>query len=109
MTLVACGHRVRGGAGAKGRALWLAPIATFATILSTVGSTVSMGATPASARTTQTVTSCADTGTGTLRQAIADANSGDIIAFFPTIFGCTITLSSTIRIGEDLTIDGLLR
>jgi hypothetical protein len=45
------------------------------------------------------VTSTADSGPGTFRQALLDAQSGDIIAFDPTVFPpaapVTITLSST--------------
>jgi hypothetical protein len=49
------------------------------------------------------VTSLGDTGAGTLRAAIASANSGDIIVF--GIPG-TITLNSLLAIGVNLTIDG---
>jgi hypothetical protein len=52
---------------------------------------------------TITVTSLGDSGAGTLRAAIASANSGDTIVF--GIPG-TITLSSVLAIGANLTIDG---
>jgi hypothetical protein len=66
---------------------------------------------PASQAGTIIVTSTADSGLGTLRQALLDAQSGDMITFDPTIFPPTspITISVTselphIRQG-DLTID----
>lgn len=44
---------------------------------------------------TITVTSSADTGAGTLRQAILAANSGDVINFAPSLAGGqTITLTT---------------
>jgi hypothetical protein len=62
--------------------------------------------------TTILVTSTADSGPGTLRQAMLDANSGDTISFDPGVFPpstpVTITLSSELpHIGQgNLTIDG---
>ncbi|RME88037.1 MAG: hypothetical protein D6770_07895, partial [Anaerolineae bacterium] len=61
--------------------------------------------TPARAAT-WTVTNANDSGPGSLRQAIADASSGDTIVFAPGLSGQTITLSSTLTISKDLTIDG---
>ena len=53
---------------------------------------------------TITVTSNANSGVGTLRQAISDAASGDTITFNA---GMTVTLSGTqLTIGKNLTIDG---
>jgi hypothetical protein len=58
-----------------------------------------------------TVTNCNDSGGGSLRDAITTAASGDSIGFTPGL-NCTsgglgpITLSSTLTIGTELTIDG---
>lgn len=56
----------------------------------------------------RTVTTTADGGPGSLRRAIAQANSGDTITFAPSLARQTITLSSplTIPAGRQLTIDG---
>ena len=53
-----------------------------------------------------TVTSNADSGAGTLRQAIADAASGDTILFDSSLSGATIHLASTLNIVQNMTIDG---
>ncbi len=58
-----------------------------------------------------TVTSNADSGPGTLRQAIADACVGDInnisiIDFDSALSGDTIHLASTLTISKNMTIDG---
>ena len=55
---------------------------------------------------TQTVTNCNDSGSGSLRQAVLNANSGDIIAFALSPSCSTITLSSTIDIDTSVTIAG---
>ena len=55
---------------------------------------------------TLTVTSNADSGPGSLRQAIADAVAGDTITFDASLAGATINLASTLNISRDLTIDG---
>jgi predicted outer membrane repeat protein len=58
------------------------------------------------------VTTTNDSGPGSLRQAIADAASGDVISFDPSLAGGTITLESDLvltytDVGEmSLTIDG---
>jgi len=52
---------------------------------------------------TRIVTSLADSGAGTLRQAVSDAQNGDTIGFAVT---GTITLSSQISIDKDITILG---
>src|SRR5690349_14340107 len=54
-----------------------------------------------------TVMNNADSGVGSLRQAIADAASGDTIQFASggLVGGQTITLSSTLTIGKNLAID----
>lgn len=60
-------------------------------------------------RTMLTVVSNAnDSGTGSLRQAIADTSAGGTITFDATFFSTarTITLSSQLVIGNDLTITG---
>jgi predicted outer membrane repeat protein len=54
-----------------------------------------------------TVTSAADAGAGSLRDAIAQANFGDIIQFAPSLANQTITLTSgQLTIDKSLTIDG---
>ena len=59
------------------------------------------------ALSTLTVTSGADSGTGTLRAEIAAANSGDTIIFSPALDGDTIHLTSgELAIGENLSIKG---
>jgi len=66
----------------------------------------------ASPDATITVTSTADSGPGTLRQALLDALSGDTINFDPTVFPpgspATITLSSTLPTLStgNVTVDG---
>jgi hypothetical protein len=53
------------------------------------------------------VTSTADSGAGSLRQALADANSGDTIQFAPALDGQTITLSSAeLLIDKNITVTG---
>ena len=53
------------------------------------------------------VTNTNDSGTGSLRQAILEAASGDVITFHPSLSGKTITLLSYLdTITRDLTIDG---
>ena len=52
------------------------------------------------------VVSTNDNGPGSLRQAIANALSGDTITFDPSLAGQTITLSSQINLDKNLTIDG---
>lgn len=58
---------------------------------------------------TLTVTTNADSGTGSLRQTIADAAAGDTIVFDSTVFpaGTTtaIPLASTLTVSKTLTID----
>ena len=56
---------------------------------------------------TLTVTSTADNGAGSLRQALADANSADTIQFAPALNGQTIALTSgELVIDENITISG---
>lgn len=53
-----------------------------------------------------TVTSTADSGPGSLRSALADAQSGDTIRFAPTLANQTITLTSgQLDITKTLTLD----
>jgi Tol biopolymer transport system component len=53
------------------------------------------------------VTTTADSGAGSLRQAITDAVSGDAIVFDPSLAGQTITLSSYVPInGKRVILDG---
>ena len=57
---------------------------------------------------TITVTNSLDSGSGSLRQAVLNAASGDRIIFNPSTFNhaLTITLNSQIEISKSLTIDG---
>ena len=63
-------------------------------------------ASPAGASTV-TVTTCSDSGAGSLRQAVIDAIAGDTIVFAPSPSCSLITLTSgDIEIAKNLTIDG---
>ena len=53
----------------------------------------------------QVVTSSADSGPGTLRSALTNAANGAVITFDPSLSGATITLSNTLTINTNLTID----
>ncbi len=53
----------------------------------------------------QVVTNSADSGPGTLRSAITNADNGAVITFDPSLSGATITLSNTLTINTNLTID----
>ncbi|MBD1938887.1 choice-of-anchor Q domain-containing protein [Microcoleus sp. FACHB-68] len=53
-----------------------------------------------------TVTTNADSGIGSLRQAIASAKTGDTIHFSSTLAGKAIILSSQLDINKNLIIDG---
>ena len=54
-----------------------------------------------------TVTSDSDSGPGSLRQAILDAQPGDVIDFASNLAGTTIRLTSgQLVVGNTLTIDG---
>jgi predicted outer membrane repeat protein len=53
-----------------------------------------------------TVTNTNDSGSGSLRQAIADICPEGMITFDASLSGQTITLSSWLTIAKDLTIDG---
>jgi hypothetical protein len=55
---------------------------------------------------TLTVTNTNDAGSGSLRDAIAGAATGDTIVFQPSLSGQTITLASTLVIDKSVTIDG---
>ncbi len=52
------------------------------------------------------VTNNADSGAGSLRQAIADACAGGTIPFDASLSGGTIRLASTLTIDKNMTIDG---
>ncbi|HXQ62350.1 MAG TPA: choice-of-anchor Q domain-containing protein [Acidimicrobiales bacterium] len=58
------------------------------------------------AAATRTVTNCNDSGTGSLRKAVLDAASGDTVAFALSPPCPIITLTSTISITRNLTVDG---
>jgi hypothetical protein len=53
-----------------------------------------------------TVTNAADSGPGTLRQAIADANTGDTIRFNLTYPAVIVLTTGSLTVTTDLTIDG---
>ena len=53
-----------------------------------------------------TVTNTNDSGAGSLRDAIANAASGDIINFDPSLSGQNISLASTLNFSRNVTIDG---
>lgn len=54
-----------------------------------------------------TVTNTADSGAGSLRQAITDAQDGTVITFAPALAGKTITVKNTLpNITRNLTIEG---
>ena len=57
---------------------------------------------------TLTVTTNSDSGTGSLREAIANASSGDTIVFDPVLHGSTILLASQLTPGVSLEIVGAL-
>src|SRR5438094_5211040 len=54
-----------------------------------------------------TVTNTNDSGPGSLRQALADANDGDTIDFDPSLNGQTVTLTSgQLNVDKDVAISG---
>jgi len=55
---------------------------------------------------TLTVANINDSGAGSLRQAIADATTGDMITFDAALSGQTILLASQLSINKTLTING---
>ena len=66
---------------------------------------MNLGVIPASADTIYVVTG-ADSGAGSLRDAVDQAQPGDIIQFDPSLAGQIIVLESTIVLAKDVTIDG---
>jgi predicted outer membrane repeat protein len=77
----------------------MAALFVFAFVLGAAGVQVARAA-------SLTVTNLDDSGPGSLRQAVADAQPGDTITFDPVLSGGTISLISTIDINKDLTILG---
>lgn len=55
---------------------------------------------------TITVVNANDNGSGSLRQALADAVDGDTINFDPSLNRATITLNGELVVGKSVTIDG---
>lgn len=77
-----------------------------ALVLLIMGVSTVVGVSPAAA-TTLTVTNCANSGAGSLRQTVADATSGDIIRFDLSPPCSTITNpTGYIIISKDLNIEG---
>ena len=91
-------HR-RGALATRSRGI-AAPLVVLAT------ASVAVIPGPVAAAATQTVTNCKDSGTGSLRQAVQNAASGDTIAFALSPSCSIITLTSTMTIKTNLTIDG---
>ncbi|MFA7242204.1 MAG: Ig-like domain-containing protein, partial [Sulfuricellaceae bacterium] len=69
-------------------------------------SSPSASAMPALPLSAITVTSIADSGAGSLRQALLDVAAGGTITFDPAIANQTITLTSTLAVDKSVTIDG---
>lgn len=86
--------------------IWLAPVALTLVLFGVLIMVLSANAAPIRATNTITVTNTNDSGAGSLRQAIADAVSGDTIAFSAVLSGGTIVLAAPLTITKDLTIDG---
>src|SRR6188508_676576 len=82
------------------------PRGAVETRVATLASALLLGlvALPANAAT-QVVTSLADTGTGSLRQALAAAGANDDIVFAPGLEG-TITLASSLALTRNVSIFG---
>ena len=57
---------------------------------------------------TRLVTTTADAGPGSLREAITQAQEGDVVRFDPSLAGATITLESQLVVDKSITIDGPL-
>lgn len=57
-------------------------------------------------QTTRLVTSAADAGTGSLRQALTGAASGDSIVFAPALANQTIRLNTQLTLNKSVVIDG---
>lgn len=84
--------------GAKGRVAILVLVGALLILLASQP--------PAVHAATLTVTNTSDSDAGSLRQAIADAASGDTINFSLSGCPCTINLASAIYINKNLTITG---
>jgi hypothetical protein len=61
---------------------------------------------PMASAATQTVTNCKNSGTGSLRQAVSDAASGDTVTFALAPSCSIIALTAPIDIDTDVTIEG---
>jgi predicted outer membrane repeat protein len=88
------------GAGRSRRLLLAALLASSASTLTTLLTTAHV----ASASTID-VTNCNDSGSGSLRQALLDANSGDVIDFVLSCSPIALT-SGVLEISKDVTIGG---
>lgn len=98
-----------------GRTLTRPPLAGSPVIDAAAGSTVTIdqrgyprpsGAAPdIGAVEGNLVTTLADSGVGSLRQAIANALTGDLITFAASLSGQTITLTSEIVVANNVTLD----
>jgi large repetitive protein len=81
-------------------------IARLVTSLAVLFGLLGMAPVRSAHATTLTVTNTNDSGPGSLRQAIADAVSGDVITFNSSLAGGGIGLNSQLSITKNLTIYG---
>jgi predicted outer membrane repeat protein len=96
------------GASAS-RSRWTAVTITLGLVALSASFTIpasAASAAPDASAVTATVTNCNDSGPGTLRQAVLDATSHEVVTFTTAPSCHTITLASTIDIAHDLTIEG---
>jgi|GEM_PF-3476483 len=56
--------------------------------------------------TTRVVTTVSDSGAGSLRQVVADANPGDVVTFDSSLDGQIIAIATDLSIDQDLTVTG---
>ncbi len=91
---------------------WASLLGRFSLVLVLTALELGIGSSQPVLAATLAVTNTNDSGAGSLRQVIADAGTGDVITFEPSLAGQTITLASDLLItsnGVDekiLTIDG---
>src|SRR4051794_20890085 len=88
----------------KGRRAAGAALTAGSAALAMTAGVLGAGAPSAGAATTITVTDSGDSGAGTLRDALANANDGDTIVFAPSV--TSITIATKLSIDDSLTING---